>query len=134
MTADIKGSFPMLEFEPGTLMCDSLPIAALLIRSSGNESLLGSNLQEQNDQIEWMRFIRETCFPQIKSLKMMTFGQYTPTEGEYLSIYSEYQKSMEVFQAHLKTKRMYMVGGNMTISDIFFVLSQIEMYQCIMDP
>ena len=53
----------------------------------------------------------------------MTFGQYIPTEAEYLSIYTEYQKSMEVFQAHLKTKRMYMVGGNMTISDIFFVLS-----------
>ena len=79
MTADIQGTFPMLEFEPGALMCDSLAIAALLIRSSGNESLLGSNLEEQNDQIEWMRYIRETCYPKVVSLKMMTFGEYVPT-------------------------------------------------------
>ena len=44
MVAEINGTFPMLEFEPGTLMCDSLAIAALLIRSSGKEDLLGSNL------------------------------------------------------------------------------------------
>lgn len=46
MVSQINGTFPMLEFEPGALMCDSLAIAALLIRSSGNEALLGSNLQE----------------------------------------------------------------------------------------
>jgi hypothetical protein len=53
MTSGIKGTFPMLEFEPGTLMCDSLAIVALLVRTSAkinkDESLLGSTLKEQND-------------------------------------------------------------------------------------
>lgn len=43
-------------------------------------------------------------------------------------------KNMEVFQIHLKTKRMFMVGASLTISDIYFVLMTKDMYQCIMDP
>lgn len=46
MTRNINGTFPMLEFEQGTLMCDSLAIAAFLIRATGDESLLGSDLEE----------------------------------------------------------------------------------------
>ena len=92
MIKDIQGSFPMLEFEPGSLMCDSLAIVALLVRSSGSEQLLGSNLQEQNDQIEWMRYIRETCYPCIQSLKLMAFGNYNPTQEEYWAIMEDYKK------------------------------------------
>jgi hypothetical protein len=43
----------MLEFEPGALMCDSLAIVALIVRTSAktnnDQSLLGSSLKEQND-------------------------------------------------------------------------------------
>lgn len=50
ITSEIKGTFPMLEFEPGALMCDSLAIVALLVRTSAkinkDESLLGSTLKE----------------------------------------------------------------------------------------
>jgi len=138
MTSGIKGTFPMLEFEPGALMCDSLAIVALLVRTSAkvnkDESLLGSTLKEQNDQIEWITFMRETCMPKIETLKMMVFGQHYTTKQEFDILYDEFMKNMEVFQIHLKTKRMFMVGASLTISDIYFVLMTKDMYQCIMDP
>ena len=78
MTAGISGTFPMLEFEPGALMCDPLAIVALLVRTSAkinkDESLLGSTMKEQNDQIEWITFMKETCLPKIEALKMMVYG------------------------------------------------------------
>ena len=46
MTREINGTFPMLEFEQGTLMCDSLAIAAYLIRGTANEHLLGADMEE----------------------------------------------------------------------------------------
>ena len=63
MTRNINGTFPMLEFEPGTLMCDSLAIAAFLARGTESESLLGADIEEQNQQLEWMGFLREKTFP-----------------------------------------------------------------------
>lgn len=45
-----------------------------------------------------------------------------------------YKKTADVFQIHLKTKRMFLVGANMTICDLFLSLALTEMYQCIMDP
>jgi glutathione S-transferase len=101
MTSQINGTFPMLEFEPGALMCDSLAIVALLVRTSakGNkdESLLGSTLKEQNDQIEWINFMKETVNPKIEALKMMVYGQYLGTKVEFEKIYDDFMKNMEVF-------------------------------------
>ena len=78
MTAEINGTFPMLEFEPGALMCDSLAIVALIVRTSAkinkDESLLGSSLKEQNDQIEWITFMKNNVLPKIEALKMMVYG------------------------------------------------------------
>ena len=91
----------MLEFEPGALMCDSLAIVALLVRTSAkinkDESLLGSTLKEQNDQIEWISFMRETCMPKIETLKMMVFGQLPATKQQFETLYEEFMKNMEVF-------------------------------------
>jgi len=65
---------------------------------------------------------------------MATFGQYRASREEYAIILADYNKNIKVFQAHLKTKRMFIVGASLTVSDIFLVLTQMEMYQCIMDP
>ena len=78
--------------------------------------------------------MRDTCMPKIETLKMMVFGQHPTSKEEFESLYDEFMKNMEVFQIHLKTKRMFMVGASLTISDIFFVLMTKDMYQCMMDP
>lgn len=79
--------------------------------------------------------MRETTFPIIQSLKIMVFGDYAKaTQEEYDTIYNNFEQNMKVYQEHLKTKRMYMVGASLTISDIFLVLMLTEMYQCIMNP
>lgn len=115
-------------------MCDSLAIATYLIRGTANEQLLGSDIEEQNQQLEWINFLREKTMPIVHCLKMLTFGHYKMAKDEYDIVLRDYNKNIKVFQAHLKTKRLYMVGANLTITDIFLTLTQIEMYQCIMDP
>lgn len=32
-----KGTFPMIEYSPGELLCDSFSISAMLVRASGKE-------------------------------------------------------------------------------------------------
>lgn len=59
----------------------------------------------------------------------MVYGDYpNATESEYLAIYQDFEENMKVYQEHLKTKRMYMVGATLTISDIFLALMLADMY------
>ena len=129
-----KGTFPMLEYSPGELLCDSFSISALLVRAGNKEQLLGMDHEEQKHQIEWMKFIMSDLLPIIQQLRLLAFGHEETTRNKYEQIYEMYKKTADVFQIHLKTKRMFMVGANLTICDIFLCLALTEMYQCIMDP
>lgn len=46
-------TFPMLEVDQNTLISDSFAIATYLVRSSGNEKLLGSNDFEMCQTDQW---------------------------------------------------------------------------------
>ena len=66
--------FPMLELQPGQLLCDTQSIAAYLIHSSGNTALLGRSLQEQSEVDQWMQFLKQETVPLAKSLQYYSFG------------------------------------------------------------
>ena len=70
---NIGGTYPILEVE-NTLISDSHSIASYICRSSGNESLLGSNDFEQAEVEQWMDFLRSETVPIVNAIRWYTFG------------------------------------------------------------
>lgn len=137
LTKEIEGSYPMLEIGEGQIMCDSLAIVAYISRISGNEKYLGADVNDQNEQIKWMKVMRESTHPLVESLKIIVYGetiQNKSTLKDYEVINLKFEENILHYQSHLKNKRMYLVNATLTISDIFFVLMLVDMYQTIMDP
>ena len=55
----------MLELDDDQLMCDSLAIVAFLSRIHEQEEYIGKSVEDQNQQVVWMKFMRETSYPKI---------------------------------------------------------------------
>ena len=62
----------------------------------------------------------------------MTFGHAECSEIEYNGVYNDFKDNAKVINGLLKQKK-YLVGDSLTIADLYLILSQIEMQQCIMD-
>ena len=89
---------------------------------------------EKSQVDQWMQFLREETTPIVKSLQWYVFGQVECASlEEFNFIQNEYKVNAKILNNVLKNKN-YFLGDKMTICDIYFVLTQIEMQQCIMDP
>ena len=132
LTKNSFGTFPMLEVDADTFICDSNAIVAYLVRSSGKSSLLGSNTFEEAQVDHWMDFLRSETMPLVKALQWQTFGNIGCTSTEYNNIYTTFKDNAKIINKHLNGKS-YFVGNTLTVVDIYFALSQVEMHQIIMD-
>ena len=126
--------FPMLEIKAGQLLCDTQSIALFIIQSSGKTSLLGKNLQEQGEVEQWMQYLKQEIVPLSKSLQYFSFGQM-PCESveEFNGMQSLYKENIKVINNQLKNK-LFLVGDQLTIADVYLCLSLVEMQQGVMDP
>ena len=89
---------------------------------------------EKSQVDQWMQFLRDETAPIVKSLQWYVFGQIPCASlEEFNFVQNEYKVNAKILNSVLKNKA-YFLGDKMTICDIYFVLTQIEMQQCIMDP
>jgi len=132
------GQYPMLELENGTLLCDSLAIASFLARSSGNSSLLGSNDAEMAQVDQLMQFLREETTPIVRALQWYTFGHVQCTAEEYNFVQMQFKSNVKVINNYCQSQNLkqkkYLVGDNLTVSDVYLTLTQVEMQQALIDP
>ena len=115
-----------------TLLSDSAAIANFIVRKSGKTQLLGADQFEQAQTNQWMQFLRQETTPLVKAIQWYTFGHAECTAEEYNYVYSLYKENIKILNNHVKTTK-FMVGSSLTISDIYLVLTQVEMQQCLMD-
>ena len=123
-----------LKFEDGTTLTDSHAIASFIVSISNDQSLLGTTDMEKSQVDQWMQFLREETTPIVKSLQWYVFG-HVPCASleEFNFVQNEYKVNAKIINNVLKNKKFFL-GDKMTICDIYFVLTHIEMQQCIMDP
>ena len=101
---------------------------------SGDQSLLGKTDFEKSQVDQWMQFLREETTPIVKALQWYVFGHVNCGSIEEINyVQNEFKSNAKLINNHLKNKK-YFVGDQITICDIYFCLTQIEMQQCIMDP
>ena len=123
-----------LKLEDGTLLTDSHAIATYVVMKSGDQSLLGKTDFEKAQVDQWMQYLREETTPIVKALQWYVFGHVNCSSVEELNyVQNEFKLNAKVLNNALKNKK-YLVGDKLTICDIYFCLTQIEMQQCIMDP
>ena len=79
-----------------------------------------------------MDFLRTETLPLVQALQWFTFGHASCSTVEYNEIYNQYKENMKILNKVLNGKS-FLVGSNLTIADIFFAISQVEMQQAIMD-
>ena len=123
---------PILEVDENTWVSDSNAIVSHLIRSSPKSTLLGGSDFEQAQVAQWMDFLRTETLPIVKALQWQTFGQMPVTQNDYNQIYASYKDHMKIINKHLNGKTHF-VANSLSVADIYFALSQVEMMQIIMD-
>ena len=67
------GTFPMLEIDSSTVICDSHAIAAYIARK-GDKNLLGDNIFQEAEVSHWLDYLRNEMMPLVKTLQWYTFG------------------------------------------------------------
>lgn len=123
-----------LDLGDGTTLTDSHAIAAYIVSISNDQSLLGTTEMEKSQVDQWMQFLRDETAPIVKTIQWYAFGHMTcASQEEFNFIQNEYKVNAKILNTVLKNKTFFL-GDKMTICDIYFVLTQIEMQQCLMDP
>ena len=79
-----------------------------------------------------MQFLRTETTPIVRALAYFSFGHAETTTAEYNLVYGEFKENIKVINNFLKQKK-FMVGDSLSVCDIYLVLSQVEMQQCLMD-
>ena len=73
-----------------------------------------------------MDFLRTETTPLVKALQWYTFGHVQCTPDEFNLVSEEFKQNMKLINKALSGKN-YLVGSDLTICDIFFCLTQVEM-------
>ena len=74
------GSFPMLQIDDNTSLCDSHAILSYLLDKS---SLAGKSDFEKAQVDQWMDFIRADLMPLVQAIQWMTFGHRDCSTQQY---------------------------------------------------
>ena len=71
--------------------------------------------------------------PIVKAILYFGFGQVKCESAEvYTFVYENFKENIKTINNQMKISKK-MVGSDLTVCDIYLVLSQIEMQQCLMD-
>ena len=99
---------------------------------NGIKSLLGSSPVEMAQVDQWCQYIRTETLPLVNALKMFTFGLAQCDTELFNQLSNEYKDNAKVLNGAL-SKTQYLVGSELTIADLLFSLSQVEMQQALME-
>ena len=73
-----------------------------------------------------MEFLRTETTPLVKALQWFTFGHCEVTPDEFNLVSEEFKNNIKLINKALGGKNHF-VGQSLTIVDIYFCLTQVEM-------
>ena len=73
-----------------------------------------------------MEYLRTETTPLVKAFQYYTFGYVSSSPDEFNLVSEEFKNNIKVINKALSGKN-YFVGSDLTICDIYFCLTQVEM-------
>ena len=70
--------------------------------------------------------LRTQTLPLVDAIKAFTFGHVACDVDLYNGVYNKLREHTKVLNVHLGKTKLF-VGTNLTLADIYFALTQIEM-------
>ena len=106
-------------------MCDSSAIAQIIVKK-GNGKLLGADDVSHAQVEQWLIYLRTETLPLVNTIKMFTFGHAPCDVDLYERVEKDFKENIKTINSHLN-KTKFLVGYELTLADIYFALTQVEM-------
>ncbi|EMR65146.1 putative elongation factor 1-gamma protein [Eutypa lata UCREL1] len=125
------GKVPALERPNGFTLFECIPVALYLAKQNPETTLLGSSLEEEATIIKWASFANSELLPPIMAWINPAIGK-SPSSPEILAAAEKNSEGMVSVVEKALAGKQYLVGGQLTIADLFVVAAFSRGYQLVL--
>ncbi|KAI1410239.1 glutathione S-transferase [Hypoxylon sp. FL1857] len=114
------GQVPTFVGADGYVLTECMAIALYITSKSDTTTLLGSTRRDYFNIIKWMSLANSDLLPAAGGIVLPLIGRQVDGHKDLQSCLRSFHKDCRLLEDHL-TKNKYLVGGQMTLADLFTV-------------
>jgi glutathione S-transferase/translation elongation factor EF-1beta len=129
---NVNGKFPLLELESGELIFESAAIANHFARSAPASGLMGQTPFQTAQVHQWTEFTHDRLLPAVMPVAMACLGHTTVAADVHSKNVATLKAAVKVLNSHFEDN-YFLVGDNLTISDVVAAGTLILAFQTVLD-